>query len=314
MPYHALEIGGILAPGADKWQPPVWGDRRLWNLWDMVNFSFTSVHTLLRELAILIQTSHHNMRTISLAECQREQEIFEDAAKSANLILGLYEKHLLELKCGHIDSAARRLQYWANHKPREWSELNVRARALRDAIETELREYLFYRYPKDKGLRLVAWDTEWKAAIGAFPDIKLDVFSAIDCYALQHNIASVFHSMRIAEHGLRALAHERRITLPKNKQLEWATWQEIIKALDDEIKVIGGKKAGAVKDSALAFYSGARADLNGFKDEYRNLVMHVRATYDEFQAVRVLTNVHAFMTRLAAKIDHTRQQINWGDL
>jgi hypothetical protein len=41
--------------------------------------------------------------------------------------------------------------------------------------------------------------------------------------------------------------------------------------------------------------------------------MHVRASYDEFQAIRALTTVHAFMTRLAEKIDQTRQPINWGD-
>ncbi|MGB8276788.1 MAG: hypothetical protein WCF20_02470 [Methylovirgula sp.] len=139
-----------------------------------------------------------------------------------------------------------------------------------------------------------------------------EAFNATDCYALGQNTASVFHSMRVAEHGLRALAKERRLTLPKNKPLEWATWQDIIKALDDEIAVIGRKKAGAPKDLALEFYSGARADLNGFKDEYRNLVMHARATYDEHQAVSALTKVHAFMERLAAKMDHTHQRIKWG--
>jgi hypothetical protein len=62
----------------------------------------------------------------------------------------------------------------------------------------------------------------------------------------------------------------------------------------------------------LAFYSGARADLNGFKDEYRNLVMHVRAMYDEHEALGALTKVNAFMERLAAKIDHEHQRIRWG--
>src|SRR5205085_247391 len=106
------------------------------------------------------------------------------------------------------------------------------------------------------------------------------------------------HSMRIAEHGLRALAYERRVKLPRNKQVEWGTWQELIKALDDEIKLIGLKaKAGQAKDAALAFYSGARADLNAFKDEYRNQVSHVRAAYDELQALRALNNVNSFMER-----------------
>ena len=148
--------------------------------------------------------------------------------------------------------------------------------------------------------------------LSSFPEVELDVFSATDCYALEHNIASVFHSMRIAEYGLRALAKERSLSLAKYKPIEWGTWNEIIKALDDEIRVISTtRKAGPVKDAALEFYSGARADLNGLKDEYRNLVMHVRATYDEYQAIRALTKVHAFMERMAAKIDQTNCPIKW---
>jgi hypothetical protein len=153
---------------------------------------------------------------------------------------------------------------------------------------------------------------EWKKVTHAFPDCKDDVLAAVDCYALGQSTASVFHSMRVGEHGLRALAHERRIKLSKNKPVEWATWQEIIRKLDDEIKVIGGKQAGNARDAALEFYSGARADLNGFKDEYRNLVMHVRAKYDEPQAQRALQKVYEFMGRLSAKIDHRHHRIRWG--
>jgi hypothetical protein len=179
-------------------------------------------------------------------------------------------------------------------------------------VESELRSYLYYQYSKAKGDRLRTWREDWKAALAAFPAITNEAFCAIDCYALGHDIASVFHSMRVAEHGLRALAKERRIRLPRNKQIEWATWQDLIKALDAEIAVIGTKKAGKAKDAALEFYSGARADLNGFKDEYRNLVMHVRALYDEHQSLRALTKVHAFMERLAARLDHKGTRIRWG--
>lgn len=183
---------------------------------------------------------------------------------------------------------------------------------LRNAIQVELKQYLYYQYPKQKGDKLRSWKDDWTIAIAAFPTIERDVFDATDCYATGHSTASVFHSMRIAEHGLRALAKERKITLPKNKPVEWATWQDIIRELDKEIEIIGRKRAGAAKDAALEFYSGARADLNGFKDEYRNLVMHVRANYDDLQALRALTNVHSFMERIAAKIDHRHHRIRWG--
>jgi len=185
-------------------------------------------------------------------------------------------------------------------------------RALRETFEQNLNFKYFYRYPQAKALLLLRCDPDWDAVTKAFPDCKDDVKGAVDCYALEQNTASVFHSMRVAEHGLRALAKERKIRLPKDKPMEWGTWQDIIRELDDEIKVIAGKKAGKAKDAALEFYSGARADLNGFKDEYRNLVMHVRARYDELQALRALRKVQEFMQRLSVKIDHRHHRIRWG--
>jgi hypothetical protein len=40
--------------------------------------------------------------------------------------------------------------------------------------------------------------------------------------------------------------------------------------------------------------------------------MHVRGSYDEFQSLRALTQVHAFMGRISEKIDHTQQRIKGG--
>jgi phage shock protein A len=95
--------------------------------------------------------------------------------------------------------------------------------------------------------------------------------------------------------------------------VDWATWQEIIKELNDEATKIGQKaSAGAAKDDALSFYSGAISDLNAFKDEYRNQVMHLRKDYDERQALRALTKVQGFMERLSEKMNQSHSRIKWG--
>ena len=44
---------------------------------------------------------------------------------------------------------------------------------------------------------------------------KGDIMDAVDAYALGLNTACVFHLMRIAEHGMRALARERKVKLIK---------------------------------------------------------------------------------------------------
>lgn len=189
----------------------------------------------------------------------------------------------------------------------------VEVRVLRETLSGELGKCMFYHYPPDKLRVMQGFYPSWKRINEAFPTAKDEALAAIDCYALGHNIASVFHSMRVAEYGLRALAKERKIQLPRNKPLEWGTWQEIITELDNYAKRIVHKvRPGKPKDDALAFYSGALADLSGFKDEYRNQVMHVRKQYDEHQSLRAYTKVHAFMERVAEKIDHKHHTIRWG--
>jgi hypothetical protein len=134
----------------------------------------------------------------------QHQSAVTQAIRTIELCVQSARLHLAGLGCAHIDDAIDRLERTPQN-PLSWSELNTRARALRDSIETELRQYLYYQYSRAKGDKLRVWEAEWSIVLTAFPDIRTEVFSATDCYALQHNTASVFHSMRIAEYGLSSL-------------------------------------------------------------------------------------------------------------
>lgn len=118
--------------------------------------------------------------------------------------------------------------------------------------------------------------------------------------------------MRVAESGLRALARERRVSVPK-KPLEWATWQDILSKIKKSVDAMTMWRAGPAKDAALEFYRGAQGEFESFKDTYRNNVMHSRQSYDEFRAASVLIHVRDFMERLASKIDEREiKAIRWG--
>ena len=287
----------------------------------VANFSVVALAYFINDLDVVITVSSENRDREAVLKhtglksptAAKDEEAERQAVEHVTALIETSSRLFQLMSSGHLENAVNRLRHWVNGNGRSWDDLFTRSCALRDAIRIELKEYLFYAYPKDKGQKFVTWKNEWDGINTAFPDVKVDAFCATDCYALGHATASVFHSMRVAEIGLRALARERRISLPKSKPIEWGTWQEIIKALDDEIRTIGQTwKAGRRKDTALEFYSGARADLNGFKDEFRNLVMHVRVQYDEFQALRALTRVQEFMSRLSRKLDYKHNRINWG--
>jgi hypothetical protein len=145
-----------------------------------------------------------------------------------------------------------------------------------------------------------------------FPSAAADIKAAGNCLALDLWTAAVFHLMRVVEYGLRALARERKIKLPKKRELEWAEWQEIISGIDQKVALIRQWSRGSVKDKALAFYCGAIGEFYAFKDVYRNHVMHTRESYDLHQAASVIQHVSEFMKRLAAKIDEKpAKSIKW---
>jgi hypothetical protein len=140
-----------------------------------------------------------------------------------------------------------------------------------------------------------------------------DFTEAVRCLVLCRSTACIFHSMRVAEIGLRALARERRIKLKKGP-LEWAEWSELIREISKQVEDIGLRNPkGPQKDKFLGFFRGTLNEFEGFKDEYRNNVMHTREMYESADAERVFGRVSEFMRKLASTIDERgHKRFRWG--
>jgi hypothetical protein len=103
--------------------------------------------------------------------------------------------------------------------------------------------------------------------------------------------------MRVAEHGLRALA--KRVKVPFPKTFDLKTWDELIRSIEKEIQKIVQKPKTSQRSKDLEFYNTAAAQFRYFKDGWRNHVMHTRTSYDEHQAMSVMIHVQEFMQHLA---------------
>jgi hypothetical protein len=184
-------------------------------------------------------------------------------------------------------------------------EMHVQLKVLREAIDGDLNDRWFAVVSKAKGsLVFTDHSNDWELVEQRFISAKDDVEEAQFCYALERNTATVFHCMRVAEIGLRSLARRMGVKLPKRGRLEWAEWQTVLREMDKIADAIAiTKKAGPAKDAIMEFYRGALGQFYGFKDEYRNHVMHTRGSYDEHRAASVLLQVRDFMTKLAKHID-----------
>jgi len=183
------------------------------------------------------------------------------------------------------------------NRPMSNRDLATEVRVLRETIEAGSKMQLIYRYPNEQGAILLKWKTEWASVLGSFGSAASDVHAAVDLWSLGHSTASVFHLMRVLEHGLRALAAD------VGKSFDIQNWQNIIDEIETEIRAQGKTlPRGIAKTERLQFLSEAAKEFMYFKDGWRNYVAHNRATYDNHQARSVLEHVKAFMTVLSSKL------------
>jgi hypothetical protein len=139
-----------------------------------------------------------------------------------------------------------------------------------------------------------------EVSILSFPSAASEIIWAGRCLAVGLPTASVFHSMRAAEIGVRALGTALGVTFCF--PIELAEWQNILDQIDAKIRNLKNQPRSPQKDSDLEFYSQAAAQFRYFKDGWRIRVAHARATYDEEQATDVVDHVRSFFVTLAGRL------------
>jgi hypothetical protein len=149
----------------------------------------------------------------------------------------------------------------------------------------------------------------------AFPSAFKDIQAAGNSLAVELHTATVFHLMRAAEVGLRALAYDRRVVLKRRSQvlpMDLATWDKILEGLEKSEAAIEQFPKTATREAQLAFYHGAMIQLRAFKNLFRNRVMHKREDYDVHQAEGAMEHVGEFLRTLATRItEKTRTPRRW---
>ena len=139
----------------------------------------------------------------------------------------------------------------------------------------------------------------WGRSVAAsFSGAMSDARDAGLCFATYRFTACVFHCMRAAEKGLRVLANALQV--PFTIPFEYENWHNIIEPIEKRIKKLEQDLTkGPDKAETLKVYSQAATQFFYFKNAWRNHVAHARETYDEEQAITILTHVGDFFKFLA---------------
>jgi hypothetical protein len=146
-----------------------------------------------------------------------------------------------------------------------------------------------------------------------FESARMDIQSAGNAFAVELYTACVFHLMRAAEHGLRAIANDRQVQLTTRSgnpySLDMGTWEEVLKGLSLELEKVANweRSLGEIRTQGQKFYSSAIEELRAIKDGWRNPTMHARAEYLMEDANQIMAHVKRLMVTLSSRISETER-------
>jgi len=169
---------------------------------------------------------------------------------------------------------------------------------LRQCIEADLEKLSFVQIDPEKQKVVFNLPLSWQTIWDAIPLCKEDCNEAFYCYALERNTAAVFHGMRVAEYGLRQIARKVGVRLTdkgKPQPIEYATWDKVIQGINTKITAARAMSHGPRKNKKLQFYSSAAENCTYIRDIWRNEVSHTRKSYNENEALGILSRVRDFL-------------------
>lgn len=152
----------------------------------------------------------------------------------------------------------------------------------------DLKREAFFHMPESHAKRYNAKDPFGVDVTKDFPSALFDVLEAGNCFACGRYTASVYHSMRVLEHGLNAFLTEFPKLTPRTPN-----WGDILGEIEKE--VTGLPKSHAKKEQ----YLGLVTDFKIFKDAWRNDVAHIGSQYKIDDADSIYRHVRRFMQGLA---------------
>jgi len=200
--------------------------------------------------------------------------------------------------------------YIANNRSMvDFSSLAADCRNISDVLMRDSWTRKFVQIPEKYGDYAEQEQLFGSEVYKAFPSAREDIKQAGNCLAVEDYTGCVFHLMRAVEWGLRALCGDLRIIRilktkkgkPKYIGIEWAEWDRILEPVHERVDAkIRALAVGKRKQDAQEFYYPLLRDLRGFKEAFRNHVMHARRDYKPKEAEAVLDNVKRFMELLSS--------------
>jgi hypothetical protein len=276
--------------GASGWHPG-----RLWSLLDMMRVfaqNYLKLGMEIQDIVIVLD----QVAVLNLYREEGEPEPTLTAPEKEDLGKTLA---VMSRMCGDLGLriSGDLIKAALHDRPQTKREYEQLIRALRAEIDDKLFLFVpshvapYYEFDK------IISD----AAKLAFPTAYNELREGGNAFACGLNTACVFHAMRAAEIGVRALGQTLGVSFP-NHPIDLAEWHNILDQSESKITAMKNLRRSAQKDEELHFYSQAATQFRFFKDGWRVRVAHARATFNEAQAKEAIDHVRSFFETISARL------------
>jgi hypothetical protein len=214
----------------------------------------------------------------------------EDERGTAGSTLSLLQEACEIIGIRNISTEIIRIKDLLQYEKKE--VLLIHLEHLTERITEELSTRSFVHIPDDK-LKYYKQEEPFGDTVGRkFPKLIEDISNAGTCFALGQNTACVFHLMRVMEYCVQRFGKKLKINIDTRNE----SWYQIMLSVNSEInKMPAGKSKSAAQNNRKKRFSLAASRLDHVRIVWRNDAMHPKETYDEDQALEVLTSVEAFL-------------------
>ena len=279
---------------------PVWSHLRLWSLWDVITQVYVAQLMRLHAevCAVIIEMAARQAKGLAHTALGSD-EVVRHFAPINDLLPELRKDGAFPTFCGIASFHAQRAA------PEAGAVFNVTSvlesfMAMASALGHDCTKSLWAR-AKPEFAVYFGNPAPWTWSVyNAFPSIREEIRDAGQALGVGLSNASVYHAMRIAEKGLRALAKHLRVTTGSHP-IDHAQWDAILKALQLKMTTMKGPRSNK-RQAALKLYGDLILEAQAFKDAYRNHASHSMVKYDDLKAHSVLNHVETFMQRMATTL------------
>ncbi|MGC9954168.1 MAG: hypothetical protein ABSD21_07810 [Rhizomicrobium sp.] len=272
---------------------------RHWSLWEMINFMIPHYMAALRLVQQEIAVGANKVAIEG--EESALTDVDKDRIRQNIVYVG---RKADELGLESVRNRLERVSDLLRLNPVVLAgTMAVQMNIVLEAFEDDTKFLYLYCYPRDKAQIFLRARADWQPALKAFPAIDADLEHGTDLYALGHNMACVFHLMRVAEIGVQSFGKKLGVSLTKKpaNRLSDLTWHQILDALNPKLKAMSQKTAAARAKHEK--YSAIQSYLYAVKDAWRNPTMHPRkAGYDDSETLNIMNQLRSFMNELASVI------------